>query len=122
MKKFSILNRILGFKTLRADSSMSTATNTGLANQIMLDDAIRMVYSREIEFKALPNMRFLQFAVEKTELGTQPGTTISMMTYNNLRLGGKLKEGVKMQTQELSSSMKQIVVSERGNAIAVITL
>ncbi len=100
-------------------SQMSTATNTSNSGQVQLSDAIRTVYSKEIEFKALPVMKFLQFATEKTELGVTPGLTISMMTYNNLKLGGKLKEGTKMTTQALSSSMKQITVGERGNAIAV---
>ena len=102
-----------------AESKMSTATDTSTSGQVQLTDAIRMVYSKEIEYKALPNMRFLQFATVKTELGTEPGLTISMLTYDNLKLGGSLKEGTRMTTQALSSSMKQITVGERGNAVSV---
>ena len=95
-----------------------TSATTDQNGGVKLTDAIRMVYSREIEFKALPVMRFAQFATEKTELGVEPGLTISMMTYNNLKLGGKLTELVDMTTQALSSSMKQITVSEHGNAVS----
>lgn len=117
-KKKSLLN-LLPFKVFAEGNQMSTATATGNNGQIKLDNAIRTVYSKEIEFKALPVMRFLQFATEKTELGVEPGLTISMLTYDNLKLGGSLKEGTRMTTQALSSSMKQITVGERGNAIAV---
>lgn len=97
---------------------MSTAvTNDGTS--IKLTNAVRTVYSKEIEFKALPVMRFLQFAKVKTELGTQPGLTIQMLTYDNLKLGGKLVEGTNMNTQALSSSLKSITVQEFGNAVGV---
>lgn len=100
-----------------AASSVTTAT-TNENGGVKLTDAIRMVYSKEIEFKALPVMRFAQFATRKTELGVEPGLTISMMTYANLKLGGKLTEMVDMTTQALSSSMKQITVTEHGNAVS----
>ena len=92
---------------------------TGGQTAGVLDNHIRTVYSREIEFQAMPIMRFAQFADVKTELGTQPGLSIQMMTYNNLKLGGKLTEGVHMKTQAMSSTMKSITVSERGNAVSV---
>ena len=98
-------------------STLNTATNTSQPNQQQLDNAIRTVYSKEIEFKALPNMRFFQFATIKTELGTQPGLTIEMLTYDNIKLGGKLKEGVRLGGQAMSSSLKSITVTEYGNAI-----
>lgn len=118
-RKFTDLLLNSFVKVAKAEGNMSTATNTGVEGQVQLDNAIRMVYSKEIEFKALPLMRFRQFASVKTELGVEPGLTISMLTYDNLELGGKLKEGVRMKTQALSSSMKQITVGERGNAISV---
>ena len=110
------------FLMVFAESSITTASNTGKLDGgtgVKLDNAVRMVYSKEIEFKAMPNMRFLQFAAIKTELGVEPGLTIQMLTYDNLKLGGKLTEGVRMKTQALSSSMKQITVGERGDAISV---
>jgi len=112
--KNSIFNRF----RIKAYADVTTATNTGQTGGVQLSDAIRMVYSREIEFKALPVMRFRQFATEKTELGVEPGLTISMLTYENLKLGGKLNELVDMSTQALSASMKQITVTEHGNAVS----
>ena len=76
------------------------------------------MYSKEIEFKALPIMRFSQFATQKTELGVEPGLTISMLTYDNLKLGGALQEMKNMSTQALSGSMKQLTVQEHGNAVS----
>lgn len=102
----------------QAQSQMATAVENG-GNNVKMDLAVRTVYSKEIEFKALPNMRFYQFATVKTELGTTPGLTIQMLTYDNLKLGGKLTEGTRMNTQALSQSMKQITVQENGNAVAV---
>jgi N4-gp56 family major capsid protein len=42
-----------------------------------------------------------------------------MMTYKNLKRGGKLTEGVPMTTQALTNSMKSITVWEYGNATSV---
>lgn len=84
-----------------------------------LDNATRIVYSKEIIFKAMPNLRFFQFAAIKTELGVTPGLTISMMTYDNIALGGTLTEGVAIVGKALSSSMKSITVAEKGNSIKV---
>lgn len=129
MKKFkSILGGLASITAHAAVNSGGTAytpavnvaTETGVANGgTLFSDLTRVVYSREIEFKALPNMRFMQFATVKTELGVEPGLTISMLTYNNLTLGGKLEEAKTMVTQALSGSSKQLTVTEYGNAISV---
>jgi N4-gp56 family major capsid protein len=105
-----------------ATNYINTVVNTGVlagGTAVQLTNNVRAVYSKEIEFYAMPIMKFLQFAKIKTELGVQPGLTIQMMTYNNLSMGGALTEGVRMNTQALSSSMKSITVAEQGNAIAV---
>lgn len=103
-----------------AVSKYSVATQAGVtAGGEKFDALTRTVFSKEIEYKALPIMRFLQFATRKTELGVEPGLTISMITYNNLKLGGALKELTDMTTQALSGSTKQITVSEYGNAVGV---
>lgn len=127
MKKyfFHLLYLILSIFTLNhsafsAYADTTVATTAGVQNGgTLFSDAIRMVYSKEIEFKALPNMRFMQFATVKTELGVQPGLTISMLTYDNLVLGGKLEEMKNVETQAISGSMKQLTVTEYGNAVAV---
>jgi N4-gp56 family major capsid protein len=113
------LKSIFRMFTINAHAAVSVATDTGVSNGgTKLTNAIRVVYSKEIEFKALPNMRFYQFATLKTELGTEPGLTISMMTYDNLVMGGALNEMQSMTAQALSSNMKQITVSEYGNAVS----
>lgn len=87
-----------------------------------LSQTILDVYSREIEFHAQPVLRFEQFAVKKTDLSSAPGLKIKMTVYNNLQPGKQLVEGVKMSTQALSTTQKEIEVAEWGNAIAVTEL
>lgn len=106
------------FAIMKVYAETTTAVTSG-SGSVKFTDGVRMVYSKEIEFKALPNMRFFQFATIRTELGVEPGMTISMLTYDNLVLGGALTESTTMQTQALSGSTKQITVSEYGNAVAV---
>lgn len=118
-RKFGFLMNVFADSQINTVVQPTGTTLTAGTAQNLADTHVRVVYSREIEFKAMPIMRFLQFAKQKTELGVEPGLTISMLTYNNLKRGGSLTEGVRMQNQALSSSMKQISVSERGNAVAV---
>jgi N4-gp56 family major capsid protein len=98
---------------------VGVATAQGASNGgILFSDAVRLVYSREIEYKAAPNMRFYQFASRRTELGVEPGLAISMLTYNNLALGGQLEEHRSMVSQPLSASQRQLTVTEYGNAVS----
>lgn len=87
-----------------------------------LPQAILQVYSREILHRALPAMRFEQFAVVKDELSRQPGTTINFVIYENLPIGGQLTENVDMVPKNMSATTVQISVSEWGNAISVTEL
>ena len=105
--KFARKNSKFNFLMKKLHAQLNVAETGGTK----LDNAIRTVYSKEIEFKALPNMRFFQFATMKTELGTQPGLTIEMLTYDNIARGGKLTEGTKMVGKAMSSSMKSIMAS-----------
>lgn len=115
----SQLSNIFSKFIMKAHAAVTVATQTGATNGgTLFSDGTRIVYSREIEFKALPLMRFSQFATQKTELGVEPGLTISMLTYDNLALGGALEEMKNMSTQALSGSMKQITVQEHGNAVS----
>ena len=120
MKKSQIMNLLSVLSiNAHAESAVTVATQQGANNGgTLFSDGTRLVYSREIEFKALPIMRFSQFATQKTELGVEPGLTISMLTYDNLKLGGALQEMQNMSTQALSGSMKQITVQEHGNAVS----
>ena len=110
---------LISLLAIKAFADTTVATTAGVTNGgTQFTDGVRIVYSKEIEFKALPIMRFSQFATQKTELGVEPGLTISMLTYDNLKLGGALQEMKKMSTQALSGSMKQITVQEHGNAVS----
>lgn len=118
MKKSQIKD-VFAMFAMKAHAATTVATKQGQDNGgTLFSDGVRLVYSREIEFKALPIMRFSQFATQKTELGVEPGLTISMLTYDNLKLGGSLQEMQNMSTQALSGSMKQITVQEHGNAVS----
>ena len=117
MKKSHVM-KLLSAVTMRAFADATVATSTGATNGgTLFTDGTRVVYSKEIEFKALPNMRFSQFAAQKTELGVEPGLTISMLTYDNLKMGGTLEEMKNMSTQAIGGSMKQLTVVEHGNAV-----
>lgn len=121
MKKSQVTNifSFLAMKAYADTNGVTVATQQGQTNGgTLFSDGTRLVYSREIEFKALPVMRFSQFATQKTELGVEPGLTISMLTYDNLKMGGALQEMKNMSTQALSGSMKQITVQEHGNAVS----
>lgn len=109
----SLISKIL--VTSFADGAVSTAGSSKNGGEVFTD-AIRAVYSKEIEYQALPVMRFYQFARRKTELGVERGLSITMLTYDNLKLGGELEEMVDMKTQALSGSTKSITVTEYGNA------
>lgn len=123
-KKESLITKLIGMRTASADVMNTIVQDTGTklgngTDALKLDNHLRQVYSNEIMYKAMPIMKFLQFAKVQTELNTQPGLSIQIMTYDNLKRGGELIEGTQMTTQGLSSSMKEIKVAERGNAISV---
>jgi N4-gp56 family major capsid protein len=97
-------------------SVLNTAVQSGVgfAQQV---EAIRDVFSAEIWFAALPILKFDQFSTKKTELGVQPGRTIQIPRYGNVKRGGRLTEGVRLQTRAMSMSLQSITVFENGNAI-----
>src|SRR5580704_9410304 len=83
-----------------------------------LSPAIQTLWSKEILFQAMPILRFEQFAIKKTELSVQPGTTVNFMRYNNLAPAQQLVEGVRMETDKLTASQFAITVAEHGKAVA----
>lgn len=96
---------------------MNTAVAQGIGfNQLY--NAVRDVYSAEVWFTALPVMKFDEFTTKKTELGVQPGIQIMMPKMGNIKRGGTLKEGVRIQTQAMSQSQQPIRVRELGNGLA----
>src|SRR5499427_1799454 len=95
----------------------STGVTTGTS---MMGPAIQTIWSKEILFQSMPVLRFEQFAVKKTELGTMPGLTVNFMRYNNLPLpAGALAEGVRMKTHAITANQYAITVAEQGFAVAV---
>jgi N4-gp56 family major capsid protein len=100
-------------------------TGVGYASSVatgstMLGPAIQTIWSKEILFQSMPVLRFEQFAVKKTELGTMPGLTVNFMRYNNLPIpNGPLLEGVRMKTHAISANQYAITVAEQGFAVAV---
>ncbi len=99
-------------------SMISTATVSGGVYDQMLN-AVRPVYSTEIYFQALPQMRMSQFATRKEELRAQAGSQIRMPKMGAIRRGGALTEGTRIQTKTMNMSEMTIDVRERGNAIAI---
>lgn len=100
---------------------MPSFLNTAVASGGGLNafaEATREVYSAEIWLAALPVLKFDQFSTKKTELGTQPGRTINVQKLNNVKRGGRLTEGVRMQARSMSMSQAQVTVGEAGNAVA----
>ena len=86
----------------------------------MMGPAIQTIWSKEILFQSMPTLRFEQFAVKKTELGTMPGLTVNFMRYNNLPIpNGPLLEGVRMKTHAITANQYAITVAEQGFAVAV---
>lgn len=98
-------------------SVLNTAVTTGpgFAQQA---NATRDVFSAEIWFAALPTLKFDQFTTKKTELGVQPGKTIQIPRYGNIKRGGRLVEGVRLKPRGMASSLQSVTVGEEGNAIA----
>lgn len=97
-------------------SVLNTASTTGAGFSQQVN-AIRDVYSAEIWFAALPILKFDQFSTKKTELGVQPGRTIQLPKYGSIKRGGRLQEGVRLQTRGMSMSQASLTVYEQGNAI-----
>ena len=108
-------------------SSPATMDGTGVGyasgvttGSTMMGPAIQTIWSKEILFQSMPVLRFEQFAVKKTELGTMPGLTVNFMRYNNLPIpAGPLTEGVRMKTHAISANQYAISVAEQGFAVAV---
>jgi N4-gp56 family major capsid protein len=105
----------------------ATMDNTGVgyagsvaSGTTMMGPAIQTIWSKEILFQSMPVLRFEQFAVKKTELGTMPGLTVNFMRYNNLPMpAGPLIEGVRMKTHAITANQYAITVAEQGFAVAV---
>lgn len=115
------------YTPVRGYDAVTGFDNTGVGNSAavttgstMMGPAIQQIWSKEILFQSMPILRFEQFAVKKTELGTMPGLTVNFMRYNNLPIpAGPLVEGIRMRTHAITANQYTITVAEQGFAVAV---
>lgn len=91
----------------------------GTTTTVAIPASIRAVYSKEIIRQAQPRLIFSQFAKKKTDLQTAPGGAIKFTKYSSIQKGGKLTEGVNIDTKSMSNSEVTITVEEYGNGISV---
>jgi N4-gp56 family major capsid protein len=83
-----------------------------------LPDALRDIYSAELEYTALPMLVFDQFAEVKTEHGLERGDTAIWTIFRQLPATiGSLVENVDVDTQRAQDFQIQMTVDEYGNAI-----
>lgn len=97
----------------------TSGAGTSGGTPVQLSSNIMTIYSQEVLFKAQPILRFEAFASRKEELGVAPGLTVQFLRYNILTGGGALTENTDMSTDNITTSLVPITVSEHGKAIAV---
>lgn len=101
-------------------SQLASAPTAYSGSNSSLNQAIQVIWSKEILFQAMPILRFEQFAVKKTELGVAPGLRVNFLRYKNLEVDvTPLTEGVRMTTRALTAEQIAITVAEHGYAVAV---
>ena len=88
-------------------------------NNIQLSNAILDVWSKEILYRAQPNLKFESVAQQQTELGVFPGNKINFLKFNSLTGSSLLSETTAMSTDTLSTSTIGITVNEQGKAVSV---
>ena len=118
---YSQYEPVVGYKGLPTMDNTGVGYSGSVATgSTMMGPAIQTIWSKEILFQSMPVLRFQQFAVTKTELGTMPGLTVNFMRYNNLPMpSGPLIEGVRMKTHAITANQYAITVQEQGFAVAV---
>jgi N4-gp56 family major capsid protein len=78
----------------------------------------KVAASNDRAFSAsIPTANPANNATSTSTLCVQPGRTINIPRYGNIKRGGALVEGVRMKTQAMSMSQQSISVVEYGNAI-----
>lgn len=100
-------------------NSMTSARETGGTKAgVILDNAVRDVYSQEILFRAQPLLLFRQFAEYQSDLLANPGDTIKFTKYNDLEGSSDLSEVEEIQHTNLQSSQIAIEVNEHGFGVS----
>lgn len=84
----------------------------------VLPDALRTIYSAELEYTAAPLMTFDQFAERKNEHRLQHGQTAVWTIFRQMAPTiGALQENVDVDTQQIQDFQIQMSVYEYGNAV-----
>ncbi len=84
----------------------------------VLPDALRVIYSAELEYTAAPLMVFDQFAERKNEHRMQHGQTAVWTIFRQMAPTiGALQENVDVDTQQIQDFQIQMSVFEYGNAV-----
>jgi N4-gp56 family major capsid protein len=119
MKKFILmLLQAFGFFTLFATDTTTTASINNPPTAVAFTQAIRTIYSKEVLFEALPQLKFYQFAKKKTDLqAASRGKGITFVRYNNLSYTGDLAEDADMNVEGIGGTEITINVSEKGNSV-----
>lgn len=100
-------------------TSGATAGTAGGTASPFTDGVIDYI-SGEVYFNALPNLKFMQAAVTKTQLGTAAGLDIVFHRYADLSSNSdELVENVDLETEALDVSTFQITITEHGKAVAI---
>jgi N4-gp56 family major capsid protein len=86
---------------------------------VALPEGVRDVYSLDVMHESLAVMKYEQFFVQKTELGTQKGNVVKITTYDDLTRGGALTEGTAMTIQTMVAAQQDITIGEFGNAVGL---
>lgn len=96
--------------------SVLTARASG-SGYVRLNKTILDVMSKEIMLQAQPLYVMNNFAIQKTELYTQPSLGVNFLQYTDLGGGGKLTESENIKSNSYDESLKSITVYEYGNAV-----
>lgn len=96
---------------------MTLSAEGGSKSGLILTNAQRATYSKEILYQAQPMLVSAQFATRKVELGRNRGDSLKFTRYNNLVGNAKLSEVENMPTTDISSTQASISVDEYGIAV-----
>lgn len=90
----------------------------GTKNGVILDNAVREVYSKEILFNAQPMLLFAQFAAYQNDLTREAGDTIKFTKYADLEGDASLSEVELISHTNLKASQIAIEVQEYGKGVS----
>lgn len=85
----------------------------------VLSEVDLVAHSLEIMYQAQPNLYYDQVAIEKTELGVQPGKTIRFLKMNDIDEGDPLVEGTRIVVDDISTGSVDVTVREVAKGVAL---